>query len=122
MPANPHPTALGMALPSATRGPQATILFDRVEPAAARSVSIPVGQVPGYAIAHEIGHILLRSKDHSAAGIMSRAWSSSEWRSVSAGTLGFTPQEADRMIRVVGASGNRGLLPQEDCKVRGWVY
>lgn len=65
----------------------ASVFPDRVRTLAARG-GIPEGQLLGYAIAHELGHLLLSSDDHSADGLMRAHWTalelergqSSDWR------------------------------------------
>lgn len=52
---------------------QAYIFHDRVEKQA-RLARIAHGDMLGYAIAHEIGHLLLGSNAHSVAGIMKAKW------------------------------------------------
>src|SRR5688500_18993207 len=47
----------------------AYIFYDRIEEFA-REARLPVGRVLGLAIAHEIGHLLLPRRSHSAHGIM----------------------------------------------------
>jgi hypothetical protein len=46
-----------------------TILYDRIE-TAALAVAPSVTKILGNALAHEIGHVLLRSEQHSQSGIM----------------------------------------------------
>ena len=55
------------------------------------------GQILGHAMAHEIGHVLLRRESHSAGGIMRSVWSRSDLQKMSAGNLRFTPEEARRL-------------------------
>jgi hypothetical protein len=58
------------------------------------------GEVPvvlGAALAHEIGHVLLASGSHSAAGVMSARLRAPEVFAASRGELRFTPREAARI-------------------------
>lgn len=48
----------------------AGVIVDRVEKTA-RRLGYPFGEVTGYVMAHELGHLLLADKRHSATGIMS---------------------------------------------------
>ena len=95
-PANVFPGALGFALPFAHRGAHVSIFYDRVE-ALARSMSSASYIILGYAIAHEIGHVLLGSAEHSSTGLMQAQWNQATWRLASAGLLGVTPKQAERM-------------------------
>jgi len=58
----------------------------------------------GHVLAHEIGHLLLRSNSHSISGIMSGRWTSEESRRISEGAMLFTPLESkvmrDRLMSV----------------------
>jgi hypothetical protein len=55
------------------------------------------GQILGHAVAHEIGHVLLRRESHSSGGLMRSVWSRSDLQKMSAGNLGFTGEEARRL-------------------------
>ena len=51
----------------------------------------------GHVLAHEIGHVLLRSNSHSVSGIMSGRWAGGELRRISEGAMFFMPQESKVM-------------------------
>ncbi len=90
------PGALGFALPFARKGAHVSIFFDRVETLpVAPTTAIYV--ILGHAIAHEIGHVLLRSSAHSTGGLMQARWNTATWRLASAGLLAFGRDEAERM-------------------------
>ena len=57
-----------------------------------------VATLVGYAIAHEMGHLLLPYPAHSSSGIMRPAWNGDDLRQIATGTLRFTAVQAD-MIR-----------------------
>lgn len=100
------PGALGMALPCSNFGPQATVFWEGVQ-VAALSVPASIGKVLGYNMAHEIGHVLLRSNDHPARGIMRGIWGPAEWKGVATGELAFNPEEGARMAHAVPTAANR---------------
>lgn len=52
----------------------------------------------GCVIAHEVGHLLLRSNNHSGTGIMQRKWQRLQIRHAMMGTLVF-PTEQSKVIR-----------------------
>jgi hypothetical protein len=89
MPAGP----LGFALPFARLGAQATIFSERVERLAAVESLSPVVLL-GYAIAHEIGHVLLRSSNHSATGIMRPVWTRSDFHWMICGAFDFNAADS----------------------------
>jgi hypothetical protein len=51
----------------------------------------------GYAIAHEVGHLLLNMARHPSSGIMRGSWKLNELRAIAAGTLRFTTEEAGKL-------------------------
>ena len=86
--------SLGFSLPSSEGGIVAVIFYDRVEELTKAGVA-DAGQILGYAVAHEIGHLLLGSIIHSCTGIMSSPWSRED---VKLARLLFTREQA-RMMR-----------------------
>jgi hypothetical protein len=84
------PGVLGVALPFARTGAHVTVFLDRVEEVA-RSTSAAPYVILGHAMTHEIGHVLLRSSDHAAAGLMQAQWNQATWRLASAGLITFLP-------------------------------
>lgn len=61
-----------------------------------------LGTILGYAIAHEVGHVLLPGEPHTKTGIMSTDWSFAQWENALAGTLWFAPQHQEIMIKRLG--------------------
>ena len=57
----------------------------------------------GRAIAHEIGHLLLRSGDHPRSGLMRALWSADELRGLKPAHWGFSAREAARMRQTLRA-------------------
>ena len=55
------------------------------------------GTILGYAMAHEIGHILLHLTGHSPSGVMKAKWSVEDMREMSSGRLNFHPSQAAEM-------------------------
>src|SRR5262245_439562 len=55
-------------------------------------------QVLGYAMAHEIGHLLLPAPAHSSTGIMHEGWDTDDVRRIVSGALAFTSVQ-DVLIR-----------------------
>lgn len=90
------PQALGYALPCAEHGMQVTIYADRIESVSRNTVAI-FYRVLGHALAHELGHVLLRSQSHDPTGLMKGIWSRSDWQRAAVTTLTFTPAQANRV-------------------------
>ncbi|MBV8072534.1 MAG: hypothetical protein JO270_21710 [Acidobacteriaceae bacterium] len=88
--------ALGFSLPFAQTGAHVLLFYDRVE-ATARLQNVTPYVVLGYAMAHEIGHVLLRSPEHSAVGLMQARWNQATWRLATGGLLSFLPEQKQRI-------------------------
>ena len=59
--------------PATGTGVLATIYYERVERVAMRG-GVEAGLFLGRTIAHELGHLLLRSRPHSSSGLMRAVW------------------------------------------------
>ncbi|MGA8593472.1 MAG: hypothetical protein WB676_01900 [Bryobacteraceae bacterium] len=95
-PGNVFPGALGYALPFAHTGAHVLIFYDRVE-TLAHTMNESTYIIFGHAMAHEIGHVLLRSSEHTSGGLMQARWTPETWRLASSGLLAFTREEAEHM-------------------------
>jgi len=87
--------------------------YDRIQQMAEARRLAPA--LLGHVLAHEVGHLLLRSNSHSISGIMSARWTGEELRRLSEGVMFFTPHESkvmrDRLSSVAfKPSGTRGPL------------
>jgi hypothetical protein len=91
-PAHALPDVLGYAFPDAKAGAHVTVLYDRIKPLGQSGV-ISVSALLGYATAHEIGHVLLGTTEHSADGIMKARWGKPEYERAAIGFLEFTPSQ-----------------------------
>jgi hypothetical protein len=67
-----------------------------------------MGVLQGYAIAHELGHVLRAEPGHSPAGVMRGCWRQSDVLPMLQGTVNFCRADAER-IRQVLAERRRGL-------------
>lgn len=93
----------------------AYISFDEIARAASGRAQ-PPADIFGYAMAHEIAHVLLPTAAHTRDGLMRERWRDDDFRSIAAGALRFTPDEEallrTRVERSVGAQradrGDRG--------------
>jgi hypothetical protein len=103
------PDTLGFAAidPAAGRGTLATVFADRVARFAARA-GIDAATLVGYAIAHEIGHLLLGTDAHAPSGLMRAAWTTSEMRRRLPRDWRFSRDDASRLA---GASARRATPP-----------
>ncbi|QOY87314.1 hypothetical protein [Paludibaculum fermentans] len=89
--------AMGFAFPMLGAGTHAAILFPRLKQFADSYVDIPgTAALLGYAIAHELGHLLLKNLEHGP-GVMKAGWARSEYVSMCRGQMGFTPAQVSQM-------------------------
>jgi hypothetical protein len=61
------------------------------------SVALNALDLLGLAMSHEMGHILLRSVNHSTVGIMQARWLPNDLHDAETGSLVFTREQADSM-------------------------
>jgi hypothetical protein len=95
--AAPTSAALGDAhVSSHDGGVLATIYFDRVRRISAQA-RMQTATLAGYAIAHELGHLLLSSPAHSARGLMRAVWKLGELQRGDASDWRFTREDARRI-------------------------
>ena len=73
----------------------AYLFYDRIQKMAKERRLAP--SLLGHVLAHEIGHLLLRSNSHSISGIMAGRWTDEEVRRISEGAMFFTPFESKVM-------------------------
>lgn len=98
-------TALGMAQPLARIGVNARVFDDQVQNAAIlRNGSYT--EILAHVMAHEIGHVLLRTNEHSRDGLMAAVWTKLDYDSIAKGHLIFTHDQAEAM---------RATLTGADC-------
>jgi hypothetical protein len=56
-------------------------------------------------IAHEIGHVLLRTKAHSRRGLMSALWTDYEYGMIDRGLMFFTADQSKTMRMALSGAG-----------------
>ena len=87
---------LGFSLPCAAFGIDSTIFVDNCE-AVTYPGSALFGKVLAYAIAHELGHLLLRSSEHSQTGLMRARWDKAAWIRATVEGIPIDREQARRM-------------------------
>ena len=89
--ADPTPDALGLAMPAVGRG---AVFLSRVqEKAETNRALIGFSTLLGCVLAHEIGHLLLRTAGHSSGGIMSPDFRKRELQKAAQRHLSFSESE-----------------------------
>ena len=96
--------SMGYAYPLAGAGVNVTILYGRVTDAA-DEYRVSAGTLLAYAMAHEIGHVLLRSADHRGHGLMSGPWGATEFSHVRKTSLFFDRTDGARMKASIAREG-----------------
>src|SRR5262249_3666211 len=114
-------SALGIAPGMGPNRGRLYVCYDRVESLYRKQVASTArgrtsrpatkAQILGYAIAHEIGH-LLGLDEHSEMGIMRSAWLSNDLLNLAYGDLSFTAQQAS-VIRNQVQMRQKSAEPQD---------
>jgi hypothetical protein len=104
---------MGIAMPHLGAGNHAGVFLSRVRQTVARNPGIiDVSDLLGYVMAHEIGHVLLRSTTHSSEGVMRADFRPEDLKKAGQRQLKFTPEQAEAIHRNALARGRcaPGLL------------
>jgi hypothetical protein len=96
--------SLGMATLFTSHGLHASIFADRIKALCDSRVNrsnrwqqVSFDKLLGHVFAHEVGHLLLGSKEHGATGLMRAHWQDLELQQMTCAHLAFTKEEAERM-------------------------
>jgi hypothetical protein len=98
------------------------VFYDRIQRMAEERRLAPT--LLGHVLAHEIGHLLLRSNSHSISGIMSGRWAGEELRRISEGVMFFTTLESKVMRDRLSTLALKPASPQRpmNCNAsREWI-
>jgi len=104
----PAKAALGFAMLAAGNGNRAVVSVPRLE-GFAEFTGTPLAIAMGHAIAHELGHLIVRSNHHST-GIMSASWDKDGAARMRQGNLRFTPGDGEAMRKKLKASASKESL------------
>src|SRR5581483_7590197 len=72
------------------------VFFDAVSQTAKRN-DLPLYMLLGYAMAHELGHLLLPTDAHGKGGVMRANWDANDMRLMRLGRLGMEDREVVRL-------------------------
>ena len=100
---------LGSALIEDHRGVTAEVFCDRLTQFYGAKNEQEAGTVLGFAMAHEIGHLLAGEPHHSAAGVMKAGWGPSDVQEMWHDWLGFDADDAARIHRGLAARRSAGV-------------
>jgi hypothetical protein len=87
---------LGFSLPCAAFGIDSTIFVDKCEGVTYQTLA-SFSKVLAYAMAHELGHVLLRSSEHSPTGLMRACWDRASWIRAAVAGIPIDREQARRM-------------------------
>ncbi len=93
------------ALGCATLGDSRMSVFftPATDVSAGKGVRLRAGEIMGHLLAHEMGHLLLRTRDHALHGIMKGPYRQQDLVRMSQGTLFFTAEETASLRSTVTA-------------------
>jgi hypothetical protein len=100
LPANQYPDAVGIAIPHARIGVNVEIFYSRVK-RQAMADDVDADALLAYTLIHEIGHVLLRSLEHTIGGIMRARWDHDSIRPAGLERMAFLPEQARQMRKTV---------------------
>jgi hypothetical protein len=95
---------LGMALPLARIGVNARVFADNVRDVALRHQQL-YEAVLASVIAHELGHVLLRTNAHEQFGMMAGVWTRKEYEAIARGAMVFTREQSRRIHSTLIGAG-----------------
>jgi len=94
-------------------GNYANVYVTPLSSAGALSV-IDEGDLLGYVVVHELGHLLLGKESHSAGGLMRARWEVAELQEGARGNLLFSRGETEKIhSRYLAALSRAGILAAE---------
>src|SRR3954467_3786053 len=64
----------------------------------------------GYALAHETGHVVLRSSAHERHGLMKAVWAKDDWQRAAVAIIPFTLEAAKEMAGKPGVVGSPKII------------
>ena len=96
--------AMGLAMPGAGARGRAAVFLSRVRGTVeAEPGIVGLPRLLGHVIAHEIGHLLLRSSTHSSEGLMRAGFGRPDLKKAAQRRLTFTPEQADLIVKSMPA-------------------
>jgi hypothetical protein len=87
-------SVLGAAIHTPNGSPVAYVFYRRIAEQAERYLSAPAS-ILGSAIAHEVGHLLLPTRDHGHVGLMRGYWEYPEFQRAANNQLRFSRDEGE---------------------------
>jgi len=93
----PSEDTFGQTFQNAAGEGNYALVYFRVLASSGVTESVHAGDLLGFVIAHELGHLLLGRDSHSATGLMAPVWQAGEVRLASRGLLFFNKDQQERI-------------------------
>ncbi len=94
---------LGQSMADHQGGIYASIFMERIQDAAAEA-NVPSDTVLAYAVAHEVGHLLLGDNAHTPRGVMKGNWDRKDYEAMNQSQFHFIEGQAHQMASRFGGS------------------
>src|SRR4051812_46692107 len=111
------PTALAHTLPPSAGPQRITVFFNRVK-RLVTSQQFAAPAVLGHVLAHEIGHVLLDTNDHSSVGLMQAQWRSIQISLMRRYPLRFSEAEGQMIRARVNGGALSGVTASLETRLR----
>ena len=99
---------LGQSMADHQGGIYASIFMERIQDAAAEA-NVPRDTVLAYAIAHEVGHLLLGSDAHTPRGVMKGNWDRKDYEAMNQNQFHFIEGQAHQLASRFGGSSSANV-------------
>jgi hypothetical protein len=99
---------LGQSMADHQGGTYASIFMERIQDAAAEA-NVPRDTVLVYAIAHEVGHLLLGDDAHTPRGIMKGNWNRKDYEAMNQNQFHFIAGQAHQFATRFGGSSSANV-------------
>jgi hypothetical protein len=96
---------LGQSMADHQGGTYASIFMERIQDAAAEA-DVPRDTVLAYAIAHEVGHLLLGDNAHTPRGVMKGNWDRKDYEAMNQRQFHFIEGQAHQLATRFGGSSS----------------
>jgi hypothetical protein len=99
---------LGQSMADHQGGTYASIFMERIQDAAAEA-NVPSDTVLAYAVAHEVGHLLLGDNAHTPRGVMKGNWDRKDYEAMNQNQFHFIEGQAHQLASRFGGSSSANV-------------
>jgi hypothetical protein len=101
---------LGQSMADHQGGTYASVFMERIQDAAAEA-NVPRDIVLAYAVAHEVGHLLLGSDAHTPRGVMKGNWDRKDYEAMNQNQFHFVEGQAHLLASRFGGFSSANVPP-----------